>query len=84
MGCDMKRQSKKVAAIFGVLLKLVGVFLLCYLQTIWALYRMPEFLLVALWVVYVAQILILSCRLFGIKVSQLMHVVPDLLSTKQK
>jgi len=70
-----------------ILIKLLGVFGLCYLQSYWPSIGMPMFLQVGLWVVYAAQILILSCRLFGIKIivlSNVIGILPELMGSKWK
>lgn len=50
-------------------MRLVGVFCMCYLQGFLTAQGIPEGIILILWTIYVAQILILSNRLFGIRLA---------------
>ncbi len=55
--------------------KLIAVLALCYLQSIYPLNGIPYFLQVALWSAYIAELVILTARLFGIKIDLLVRVL---------
>ena len=63
----MKHQCKHNKKSLKTLMRLVGVFCMCYLQGFLATQGIPEEIILLLWMIYVAQILILSNRLFGIR-----------------
>ncbi len=73
----MKQEHKRISKCqsFRTLLRLIALLFLCYLQVLWPMHGMPKAIEMMLWAVYVGQILILSCRLFGIRMSKLIEAL---------
>src|SRR5579872_430281 len=70
-----RKPSVKKTRTLRTMTKLIGLMLMCYFQALLPMYGMPPLLQTLLWTGYVGQILILSSRLFGIRMSMLFRVL---------
>src|SRR6266496_6041212 len=70
-----KKPNAKKIRVFKTMTSLIGLILMCYLQVLLPMSGMPAALQTLLWTGYVAQISILSSRLFGIRMSTLFRVL---------
>lgn len=74
----MKRKSK-----IEDVIKLICLMCMCSLTAMWGV-AIPAIMQIMLWAIYVAEILVLSCRLFRIKISTISNVLNIIQSNNQK
>lgn len=68
-----RRGTKKYKA--AIVVKLKTVFFLMLLQSLWPSLGMPEFFQLVLWAIYVAEVLVLTCKLFDIRLKTLLQIL---------